>query len=443
MTLDITATDIFCGAGGSCTGLVAAGVRAQTAINHWQRAIDTHSANHPTTNHDCMDVRLVRPSEYPRTTIGWFSPECTSHSLAKGARRKAVNQMDLWGNTPHFDPAEERSRATMREVVEWSECHRYEIVIVENVVDIRYWEFYEDWIQAMTNLGYEHRALYFNAQFFGVPQSRDRVYFVFWKRGNRSPDLEFRPAAICPKHGQIEAHQAFKKPDYRWGRYGKKRQYTYVCPLCGAHVEPATVPAWTVIDWSIQSTLIGERKNPLKPKTTARIRAGLEKYAGTWMLVDTVNPGDGGRVRSVDDPMGTQTSRQSYALVSPFMLSYMNNETPARGVNDSMYTIAGSHTPPLITPPAFLLQYYGRNDAQSRVDDALPTITGDPRHALVSLPFITEYYGQTEVGHPVDVPLSTVTSLHKHGLVTPPFFISPGGVCARVGASAAPSNETR
>lgn len=143
--MSITATDFFCGAGGSSTGMVAAGVEVKMAVNHWALAIETHNTNHPATDHDCTDIRTVHPSAYQKTDIFWASPECTNHSLAKGKARKGLSQLDLWDETKG-DPAEERSRATMREVVEFAGYHHNPIVIVENVVDIRYWEFYEDWI---------------------------------------------------------------------------------------------------------------------------------------------------------------------------------------------------------------------------------------------------------------------------------------------------------
>lgn len=436
MSQSITAIDLFCGAGGSSTGLVAAGVEVKTAINHWRRAIETHATNHPQTDHDCADVRLVKASYYPKADIFWASPECTNHSLAKGAKRKAINQMDLWGET-NIDPAEERSRATMREVVDFAEYHRHAIVIVENVVDIRYWQHYESWIQDMSNLGYEHKALYLNAQFFNVPQSRDRIYVVFWRKGNKAPDLDFRPPALCEKHGKVEAVQAFKKPDFRWGRYGKNRQYVYVCPHCAATVQPFTVPAWTVIDWSIPSTKIGERDKPLKPKTINRIKAGLEKYAGTWMLVDTVNPGESGRVRSVDEPMGTQTSRQSYAMVSPFMLNYMNQETPPRSVDEPLHTIATQFGARLVTPPAFMLQYYSREAERgfpvSSIDEPIPTIPTHNRHGVVTMPFLAELWGTSETRE-ADQPLSAVTGTQHHALVTPPFLAILKGTMTAISA---------
>lgn len=380
----ITATDLFCGAGGSSTGLVAAGVAVQMAANHWQLAIETHNTNHPTTEHDIADLRSTHPSRYPRTDILWCSPECTNHSLAKGRKRKAINQMDLWGESG-VDPAEERSRATMREVVEFTAYHRYAIVIVENVVDIRHWQHYDDWLNEVRGLGYEHRTLYLNAQFFNVPQSRDRWYTVFWRKGITSPDLDFRPRANCAEHGTIEAVQVWKKQ--AWGRYN--RQYVYRCPTCGSEVHPAIVPAAAVIDWSLPCPTVGERSRPLKPKTIERIKAGLRKFVPDPMVLDTAYSAADHTyyVRSADQPLSTQTARQSFALASPF-----------------------------------LMQYYTRDNAQSSVDAPLPVVTTEKRHALV-VPFLAVMKNSAKNGYtqpPIgaDEPLTTiVASASQHALV--------------------------
>lgn len=85
----ITVTDLFCGAGGSSTGAVMVpGVRVVMAANHWQLAVDTHQANHPTVDHDCADISQVDPRRYPTTDILWASPSCTNHSIAKGIKRQ-------------------------------------------------------------------------------------------------------------------------------------------------------------------------------------------------------------------------------------------------------------------------------------------------------------------------------------------------------------------
>lgn len=393
------------------------------AANHWRLAIDTHSTNHPNTEHDCADLRQTHPSLYPRTNMLWISPECTSHSLAKGRKRKSINQLDLWGDNG-VDPAEERSRATMREVVEFTEYHRYDVVIVENVVDIRYWEHYDSWLQAMTNLGYEHRALYLNAQFFGVPQSRDRVYVVFWKRGMKAPNLDFRPQALCSKHGLINAIQAWKKPEYQWGRYGKRRQYVYRCPQCGEDVLPAYVPALAAIDWALPSVKIGERQKPLKPKTLERILAGLRKFQQQAVVVDLghTHAAHNGKVSSAASPLPTQTGRQNLSLVNPFIAEFWGSSS-ARPVDQPLAAIETVNHHGLVLPP-FLAVLKGEQTAIG-VDEPLSTIVASAsQHWLVMPPMMLSYANQESPARSVDEPMHAIATGYTPRLLIPPFLTS-------------------
>ncbi|MBU0969350.1 MAG: DNA cytosine methyltransferase, partial [Proteobacteria bacterium] len=84
--------DLFCGAGGTSTALVEAGEEAGvdvqlTAINHWDKAIETHTLNHPRVRHLCENLDDVNPRKlYPggRLNLLMASPECTHHSNARG-----------------------------------------------------------------------------------------------------------------------------------------------------------------------------------------------------------------------------------------------------------------------------------------------------------------------------------------------------------------------
>lgn len=195
MSLDLTVTDLFCGAGGSSIGAEAMGARLRMAANHWSLAIETHSANFPHADHDCADVSQVDPRRYPSTDILLASPECTHHSQARSNK----HQPDLFN--PKGDPSAERSRATMWDVPRFAERHGYQLVLVENVVEVTKWPAFDAWLAAMASFGYRHKLLSLNSAIAPEagpsprpPQLRDRLYVAFWREGNPEPDLEFRPS---------------------------------------------------------------------------------------------------------------------------------------------------------------------------------------------------------------------------------------------------------
>lgn len=162
-----TATDFFCGMGGSSTGLTRAGFRVVVAANHWDKAIETHSANHPATEHLCADISAIDLRFLPRTQILWASPICTEVSPA-GGRRKRGHQFDLFEDHGHVPTAAfERTRVTFWEVVRAAEIFRYPIVIIENVVEAAAWELFDTWLAGMSALGYEHQFVSVSAAHIG------------------------------------------------------------------------------------------------------------------------------------------------------------------------------------------------------------------------------------------------------------------------------------
>lgn len=452
----LTVTDQFCGAGGSSAGAVAAGLEVKLALNHWQLAVETHSTNFRETMHDCTDISASDPRRYPSTDILITSPECTNHSLAKGKARKYQQQLDLFGKVT-IDPAEERSRATMWDVPRFAEYHQYRIIIVENVVDARHWATWDAWLHAMDLLGYDHHVVYFNSMFaYPTPQSRDRMYVVFWRKGNHKPDLDFRPPAYCPKcERNVEAVQAWKKQ--RWGRY--KKQYIYVCMHCQSTVEPYYYCAANAIDWSLPAPRIGDRPKPLKEKTLKRIRAGLEKFGHQPVMVDTIhsanghentmtwpttvanrtqigqathglitppfiadlahNRSQGARCYSTADVAPTQTSYQTLALVTPpFLVSLNHSSDRLNSVADPCPTVMTQVVPSLAIPP-YLIDLRGAN-APKGIGDALSTVCASGNHHGIVMPFIASYYGTDTLSSVADA-VPTVVTVDKHALVMPPF----------------------
>lgn len=433
----VTVTDQFCGAGGSSLGAVAHGAEVSIALNHWKRAVETHQTNFPNTFHECTDISACDPRRYPSTDILITSPECTAHTLAKGRKRKGMGQNDLWGKNG-IDPAEERSRATMWDVPRFAEHHCYEIVIVENVVDAAlYWPLFEVWLQAMSVLGYSHELVCLNSMFaHPTPQSRDRLYVVFWRTGNRRPNLTITPAAWCPQcQRDVASVQSWKASarrvgGYHVGKYGHHGQYLYRCPQCSTAVTPYYYAAANAIDWTVVGERIGDRTTPLKPKTMQRIRHGLQKFAVPYVM-GTERSGTPGRTYATTAPWPTQTGQHDKALlVPPFLMGIHGDYYTYRGIDAEIPTCVGSaSTTALIQHEArpFLVSTNYFSDRNRGLDEPFPTQTTKQPYGLAIPPsaFIIEEKNH-HMGRPVSDPLGTVIAggNHHYVAVPPPFLLN-------------------
>ena len=126
----IHVVDMFCGGGGESTGLFTAAEKngfkiKLSAINHWERAIETHAANYPSAEHFCESVEHLDPTKVVssgKLDLLWASPECTHHSKARGGR-----------------PKSEQSRATAWNILKWASELYIERIIIENVPDFLTW----------------------------------------------------------------------------------------------------------------------------------------------------------------------------------------------------------------------------------------------------------------------------------------------------------------
>ncbi|MEW1990752.1 DNA cytosine methyltransferase [Microbacterium sp. NPDC078849] len=455
----LTVTDLFCGAGGSSSGLVEAGYKVMIAANHWELAIASHQVNHPETDHSQADISQVDPRYFPTTDILWASPECTNHSIAKGVKRqRAMNEalFELDGTRPLVDEAANRSRATMWDVPRFAEHHRYKAIIIENVVDAAKWVMFPAWLQAMELLGYRHQIVWLNsmhAQVGGLPapQSRDRMYVVFWrsdlaskKRPAPAIGKWTRPEAVCLEHGLVRAVQVFKKEE-PWGRY--RAQYLYRCPECYGVVEPGWLPAASIIDWSIPAPRIGDREKPLAEKTRERIRRGIERYWSPIVAKAAGNTYDGVttgsnylRVSELDAPMPVQTGSAEHGLAIPPLLMTNNHTNRARTVDEELPTVTTATNHALIVN-----NLSGADDSRSRpISEVLPSLVAGGNHASLLVPvegregksaasaadplrtqstrnetgLLVPYYSKG-TARTTDDPMGTVTTVDSAGLVVP------------------------
>lgn len=416
--MTVTVTDLFCGAGGSSLGAEQAGAQLVMAANHWQTAIDVHQAHFPHAGHDCADISQVDPRRYVRTNVLIASPECTNHSQARGVSRRA-QQPGLW-DAP--DPTAERSRATMFDVIRFAEQMRYDAIVVENVVEVTKWLPFQGWWISMESLGYTGRILSHNAMHHGVPQSRDRV-FIVWTRKGLAPDLEWEQQAQCPRCEALRTVRQRFKEGRRHGRY--RQQWLWSCTTCGAVCEPYAPPAELIIDWSLPCVRIGDRTKALAPATRARILAGLQRYG--WAPITTSGAGNvhertpGNRARPLTDPLPVQQTTLTTALATPpadeALLVMLRRNAHARSLDLPVPTVAAAGThhgllmrnngggAEMVTPtdePArtmttkghqsLLVPYYGNGQAQP-VTRPAPTMRTRDTAALVDMDRVVDDCG--------------------------------------------------
>jgi DNA (cytosine-5)-methyltransferase 1 len=191
---EIRAIDLFAGVGGSSSGARTAGVKVVVAVDSWSLARDTYTSNFPEVaflQTRCENV----PVHALKKTIGAIdlllaSPECTSHTCAKGSASRS-----------------EASRRTAFQVIRFAKAFRPRWIVVENVVHMRSWKSYQRWLGALKELGYNVREQVINAADHGVPQARRRL-FVMCDRDEQPSEVTGRPGrrktAATVLHGNGE-----------------------------------------------------------------------------------------------------------------------------------------------------------------------------------------------------------------------------------------------
>tara|TARA_Y100001968_G_C19450994_1_gene768594 strand:+ start:2635 stop:3621 length:987 start_codon:yes stop_codon:yes gene_type:complete len=165
----ITFVDLFCGGGFGARGAVRGGGIPLLGLDAWDLATTTYKANFPEAdviNDYIENVDIVSLGEKYKPDVLLTSPECTSHSIARGAK-----------------PASERSRETAMGIVPWIKAMEPRWVIVENVNRMKKWERHNELVQGIEAFGYAVSDLYLNASDFGSPQARKRMFLICDKEG--------------------------------------------------------------------------------------------------------------------------------------------------------------------------------------------------------------------------------------------------------------------
>ncbi|MCP4263583.1 MAG: DNA cytosine methyltransferase [Planctomycetes bacterium] len=162
----IRAIDLFCGAGGSSWGAHCAGVEVVAGFDFWPVAKSVYSDNLPDAKFYCENIEDLDPSNLKKELgdidLILASPECTNHSVAKGNK-----------------PRCEKSRSTALQVLRFAKAFEPRWIIVENVVGMKSWVRYDEFINDIEKIGYHTRTQTLNSADFGVPQARRRLFIMF------------------------------------------------------------------------------------------------------------------------------------------------------------------------------------------------------------------------------------------------------------------------
>ncbi len=396
--------DLFCGAGGTSTGVELARVAGQkcakviACVNHDANAIASHAANHPDAMHFAEDIRTLELSpliahlaemrrRYPDAAVVlWSSLECTNFSKAKGGQ-----------------PRDADSRTLAEHLFRYIEAIGPDYIQIENVEEFMSWgdldengkpiskdagRLYRQWVGNVCGYGYrfEHRIL--NAADYGAYTSRRRFFGQFARKGMPIAWPE-------PTHSKNGATELFGGLQ-RWK------------------------PVREVLDFTDEGESIFGRKKPLVDATLERIYAGLIKFVAGGkdaFLVKYNSMSRSGRYLApgIDEPCPVVSTQNRLGIAQVNFLSKHYGDSPA-GKNVSVEEPAGTLT--TWEHHAFITAYYG-NGHNHTIDAPAPTLTTRDRLAFVDM----QYGNGTPCG--VDVPAGAVTTNPKHRLVTGCYLLNP------------------
>lgn len=406
-TVEIIAADLFCGAGGSSTGLTEAvnelGYKLKlTAVNHWDIAIATHTENHKEATHLCQSIDTIQPDQVipgKRLQILLASPECTHHSNARGGK-----------------PRSDQKRADAWLLMRWLEKLYVENLIIENVKE------FVDWgpLNAKGLPDKRHKGKYFN-QFLDALRIN---YRVEWRILN------------CADYGDATTRERFFLIARR---NGKKITFPEPTHASRKEIEKAQTqpnlfsdktklqtwrPAREIIDWDLKGESIFNRKKALSENTMRRIFAGLFKYSLKPFVMGTGGPTGQMRPRSVDEPLRTILTDPRQNLFIPYLVNMKGKDRRMREIDEPTFTQTTANNQYLAEPYLVNLSHTQNKDASmcKDLENPLNTICGKAMLALIE-PFLVKYYGGHDA-ESVDNPIPTITANYEHYGLAEPFLVS-------------------
>ena len=405
--------DLFCGAGGTSTGVESAKInglqcaKVIACVNHDANAIASHAANHPDALHFTEDIRTLDLSPmvsytnkmktmYPEaSTVLWASLECTNFSKAKGGQARDAD-----------------SRTLAEHLFRYIEALNPDYIQIENVEEFMGWgdmtdsgkpissdkgKSYLRWVKNVKKYGYRFQHKILNAADFGAYTSRKRFFGIFAKPG--------LPIVWPEQTHSREAQCDLFKNTRKWK------------------------PVKDVLDFTDEGESIFTRKKPLSDKTLERIYAGLIKFVagGKDAFLSKYYSGHpNSKNFSIDGPAHSITTIDHHSLVScKFLAAYYGNGINCSSIASPCPTVPTKDRFNYVSPK-FIDQQFG-NSKPASIEQPLGALTQNPKYNIVS-PWIMNT-NFSNVGSSINDPAQTVTANRKwHYLMNPQFRSSGGDV---------------
>ena len=204
-----------------------------------------------------FDINLITEDEIPDSEVWCGGFPCQDISVARGASER----LGLKGN---------RSGLFYR-FAELIECRMPEVVIIENVAGLFTSNKGRDFgviLQTLSSLGYCVAWRLLNSRYFGVPQSRTRVYLCCWKNNPiKALNVMFdQLGAVKPSNERIDFITEDSKPN----EYPKVPKVAYcLAASSGRH---------TGTDWSRTYVVCENGVRRLSPVESER----LQGFPDNW-----------------------------------------------------------------------------------------------------------------------------------------------------------------
>ncbi len=160
----VRAIDLFYGIGGNSWGAKAAGAQVVAGFDMWELAGKVYKDNFPEASfyegklQECNPTSLKK--ELGQIDLLLASPECTSHSVARGNRKKNEESLKL-----------------AYQVLRFANALKPRWIVIENVVSMKNWSEYDDFLAELAEQ-YYYLEQPLTASDFDVPQSRRRLFII-------------------------------------------------------------------------------------------------------------------------------------------------------------------------------------------------------------------------------------------------------------------------